>query len=162
MTVHHKRGKNRTVTLNMVSLMDIFTILVFFLLVNTVDSEVLHSPKQVTLPDSTSEKHPKENIIIIVNSKEISVQGKPVAKTSTAMRSKNNIIPALSRALDQQALHPKDRRLNEKQVRKRGITIMGDKEIPFQLLKKVMLTCASSKFTNISLAVVQKIPEQKS
>ena len=40
---------------------------------------------------------------------------------------------------------------------KRGVTIMGDQEIPYQLLKKIMLTCASADYTNISLAVVRKM-----
>ena len=36
------------------------------------------------------------------------------------------------------------------------VTIMGDKNIPYKLLKKIMLTCAESNYGNISLAVQQK------
>ena len=37
-----------------------------------------------------------------------------------------------------------------------GVTIMGDQEIPYGLLKKIMLTCAGAEYTNISFAVTQK------
>jgi biopolymer transport protein ExbD len=37
-----------------------------------------------------------------------------------------------------------------------NITIMGDRKIPFQLLKKLMATCAQADFPHIALAVVQK------
>ena len=51
MEKHHKRhGKN--VGLNLVSLMDIFTILVFFLLVNSSDVETLPNAKDLQLPES--------------------------------------------------------------------------------------------------------------
>ena len=42
-------------TLNLVSLMDIFTILVFFLLVNSAAVEVLPTPQAMTLPNSSAE-----------------------------------------------------------------------------------------------------------
>ena len=45
MEKHHKRNKS-TAALNLVSLMDIFTILVFFLLVNSSDVETLPSTKE--------------------------------------------------------------------------------------------------------------------
>ena len=47
---HHKRHKG-TPSFNLVSLMDIFTILVFFLLVNSGEGEVLPSTKNVDLVD---------------------------------------------------------------------------------------------------------------
>lgn len=35
---------------------------------------------------------------------------------------------------------------------------MGDKEIPYRLLKKIMVTCVRAKYDNISLAVMKKTP----
>jgi biopolymer transport protein ExbD len=154
---HHKRSKTRQV-LNMVSLMDIFTILVFFLLVSAADTEVLSSPKTIKLPESTAESQPKQNIIITVNDKIIMVQGKPVVDARKALTDKTPVISPLLQALNAQAQH--HGRDKADKVRKRGVTIMGDKEIPYRLLKKIMLTCAHSEFTNISLAVVQKAPEK--
>ena len=156
---HHKRNKEKA-GLNMVSLMDIFTILVFFLLVSATESENLPSMKDIKLPESTAEQKPKENIVILVSNNNILVQGKPVVSTQRVLRDRNSIIPELARTLNNIAKEKASRRTSEEKVKKRGVTIMGDKKIPYELLKKIMLTCAGTEFTNISLAVVHKTGEQ--
>lgn len=155
------RRKDRNATLNMVSLMDIFTILVFFLLVSAANTEVLPTPKHIKLPESSAQKTPKENIIIMVNNQNILVQGHPVIDVRSVMRNRQGMIQPLFTELKRQSKSESRsrRRLADP---KRGITIMGDQEIPYQLLKKIMLTCASADYTNISLAVVRKVsPEEQ-
>ena len=154
---HHKRNKN-VVSLNMVSLMDIFTILVFYLLVSAGEQENLPSMKEIQLPEATSEAKPKTNIVILVSNNQIMIQGRAVVKSNSAIRARSSIIPELLTALNQEAKKKAVRVKDEKKVKKRGVTIMGDKEIPYVLLKKIMLTCASTEFTNISLAVLSKSP----
>ena len=44
---------------------------------------------------------------------------------------------------------------NTKPVR-REATIMGDKQVPYKILKKVMASCTEAGFARISLAVLQK------
>lgn len=155
---HHKRNKQKA-GLNMVSLMDIFTILVFFLLVSATESESLPSMKDIKLPESTAEQKPKENIVILVSNNNIVVQGKNIVATKRVLNSRSSVIPELARALND-ITREKARRTDEKKIKKRGVTIMGDKKIPYELLKKIMLTCAGTDFTNISLAVVHKTGEQ--
>lgn len=157
---HHKRRKDKTASLNMVSLMDIFTILVFFLLVSAADSEILPSPKAIKLPESTTDKRPKENIIIMVNKNNLLLQGKVVADTRTIVRSNKPVIAVLIKhlkRLDEDSRRDK----NSKPASKRGVTIMGDKKLHYQLLKKIMLSCATARYSNISLAVMQKTPAQE-
>lgn len=157
---HHKRRNDKSASLNMVSLMDIFTILVFFLLVSAADSEILPSPKAIKLPESTTDKRPKENIIIMVNHNRLLLQGKAVADTRTIAKSREPIIPDLIQQLkylDEESRKNKD----AKPASKRGVTIMGDKQIHYRLLKKIMLSCATAKYSNISLAVMQKAPAQE-
>ncbi len=43
----------------------------------------------------------------------------------------------------------------------REITILGDKEIPYKLLKRIMLTCSETHFSHISLAVSKKTVKVK-
>jgi len=155
---HHSRKK--TASLNMVSLMDIFTILVFFLLVSASDQESMPSMKDIKLPEAYSEQKPKGNLVVLVSGKTIMLSGKVVADARVAIRSRSAIIPGLARSLDAAAKLRVTRRADEKKIKKRGVTIMGDKKIPYVLLKKIMLTCASVDFTNISLAIAQKIPDQ--
>ena len=155
MAMHHQRREDRNASLNMVSLMDIFTILVFFLLVSAANTEVLPTPKHIKLPESTAEKSPKENLIVMVNDRDILVQGHKIASASQVMRSNQSVIRPLLIELKRQAASESKKRKRLADT-KRGITIMGDQKIPYALLKKIMLTCASADYTNISLAVVQK------
>ena len=154
---HHKRGKGAP--LNLVSLMDIFTILVFFLLVNSSDVEVLPNTKDVQLPESIAEEKAKETVVFVIGDEDIIVQGTPVAKVKDVLALVGNDIPELRQAL----LSQNDRVLRreaQQDIESREVTIMADKDIPYRLLKKVMATCTQSDYGQISLAVLQKSSEK--
>ena len=154
MEQRHKRHKAAG-ALNLVSLMDIFTILVFFLLVNSSDVEVLPNAKDIQLPESIAEQKAKESVVILISEEYIIVQGTPIAKVSDVMRRRGNDIPELRQALQSQ----NDRVLRKEaqdDIAGREVTIMGDRDIPYRLLKKVMATCTASDYGQISLAVLQK------
>jgi biopolymer transport protein ExbD len=154
----HKRGKLGS-ALNLVSLMDIFTILVFFLLVNSSDVEVLPNAKDIQLPESIAEEKAKETVVILIGDEDIIVQGTPVARVAEVMNRQGNDIPELRQALMSQ----NDRVLRheaQQDIAGREVTIMGDKDIPYRLLKKVMATCTESEYGRISLAVLQKSSEE--
>ena len=94
----HERGK-RGIALNLVSLMDIFTILVFFLLVNSSDVEVLPNAKEIQLPESIAEEKAKESVVILIGETDIIVQGTPVVTVDKVMNRRGNDIPELRQAL---------------------------------------------------------------
>ncbi len=150
----HKRNKGAS--LNMVSLMDIFTILVFFLLVNSSDVQLSPNDK-VQLPESKANQMPEETLVVMVNDENILVQGRMIATAEEVMATKGNIIPALQEELKFQSENSLVK-MSEEELREVGrpITIMGHKEIPYQLLKKIMFTCSKSNYSNISLAVLKK------
>ncbi|MFL0803595.1 MAG: biopolymer transporter ExbD [Agarilytica sp.] len=150
---HHRRTNNQS-KLNLVSLMDIFTILVFFLLVNSSEVEVLQSNKDIKLPASVAEKKPETNLVVMVSSEEILVGGRKVTSVKQAMKSEGNEITLLSKELKYLASRKPYRDVKE-QEKGRDVTIMGDEKIPYALLKKIMTTCAKSDYRNISLAVSQ-------
>ena len=153
MAKHHDRTLKRHAMLNMVSLMDIFTILVFFLLVNATSTEILPSPKNILLPEAAAEKLPTQNLVIAVDERTIRLQGKPVALVKDALDPRQKSIKPLFEALRREASDNSDVSVEQ------GVTIMGDREIPYGLLKKIMLTCAGAQYTNISFAVSQKAPD---
>lgn len=158
MEKHHRRNKQGAM-LNLVSLMDIFTILVFFLLVNSSDVEVLPNPKDIQLPESIAEEKARESVTILISDRDIIVQGQPILGIDEAMQTIGNEIPALRDALRSQ----NDRMLRRearKDVARREVTILGDKDIPYKLLKKVMATCTAADYGQISLAVLQKSADQ--
>ena len=154
MAKHHRRNKGAG-ALNLVSLMDIFTILVFFLLVNSSDVQTLPNAKDMQLPESIAEKKPEENVVVLIGKTDILVQGEAVVKIADVMATQGNDIPALREAL----LSQNDRVLRREaqdDIASREVTIMGDKDISYRLLKKVMATCTASDYGQISLAVLQK------
>src|SRR5690606_38848280 len=98
---HHDRHK-RGVQLNLVSLMDIFTILVFFLLVSSGEVESLPNPRDVRLPESTADTRARETVVILVTAEEVLVQGDPVARIADVLASEPLVIPELKAALEAQ------------------------------------------------------------
>jgi biopolymer transport protein TolR len=152
----NQRGK-RSGTLNLVSLMDIFTILVFFLLVNSSDVQVLPNAKDIRLPESIAEQKARENVVVLVTDEQILVQGRPVVSVAEVMAGKSQMIPALADALRAQTDRVL-RRENMNDIASREITIMGDRELPYRLLKRVMATCTAADYGRISLAVMRRGP----
>jgi len=158
MEKHHKRNKGAG-ALNLVSLMDIFTILVFFLLVNSSDVQTLPNAKELQLPESIAEEKAKETVVIMIGETDLIVQGTPIAKIADIMATKGNDIPELREEL----LSQNDRVLRREaqdDIASREVTIMGDKDIPYRLLKKVMATCTRADYGQISLAVLQKSSDE--
>jgi len=150
-----ERNKKKLTGLNLTSLMDVFTILVFFLLANTSSSEVLTTPKQIKLPDSVVETKPKETVVIMVGPETVLIQGEPVIRTQEVLNSKNEAIPAITERLEQ--IERNIIGINTRTVAEsKAITLLADKTIAFSVLKKIMSTCTHSGYGRISLAVIQK------
>ena len=92
MESHHKRSKDRTASLNMTSLMDIFTILVFFLLVTSSDSNTLPSTKSLELPASTTDKIPKKTLVVMVTNENILINGEIITSVKAATNNRKTIV----------------------------------------------------------------------
>lgn len=150
-----KKRAKRIPGFNLVALMDIFTILVFFLLTNSAQTQDLPSPDQIKLPQSVSEKKPEETAVVLVTETQILVQGKLVALRSEIAERKLSFVPAVRDELGRIAQSTTRLREEKKRVA-REVTIMGDRGIPFKLLKKIMTSCTLAGYQTINLAVVQK------
>lgn len=151
------RNRAKPTKMNLTSLMDVFTILVFFLLVNSANTEVLETPKQIELPASTIEEKPRETVVIFVSPSEITVQGEVVAQVSEVMASeRQNILPIAQRlaALSETVIGLRTKNVADSQE----VTVLADKGVPFRVVKKVMSTCTSQGYGRISLAVLQEAP----
>jgi len=164
---NHKRG---TTKLSLVSLMDIFTILVFFLMLNASDVQVLQRDDSVELPKSTVKTPAKETLLLMINANNILLQGKPVAKTADLYAQQDYTIQALKEELLYQASRTVRTPVKSIDDNTEGlgdddpglsITIMGDKSVPYEILKKIMQTSAEAGYTNIALAVENQ-PEANS
>ena len=153
MARRHRLKKPATIQLT--SLIDILTVLVFFLLVNSQNVTNIPDSQQLALPKSTADKRADETVLtVMVNQKSIVVQGRKVADVAEAMAIKDDVIPGLAKELAYRASKTAPK-VNDKGVAEREITILGDKSIPYTLLRKVMATCSASDYSKISFAVMR-------
>ena len=153
------RNKRAVPKLNLTSLMDVFTVLVFFLMINSAaSSEVLQQPKSITLPTSVVEAKPRETVVIFVGKDEVLVQGVPVARVADIQGSASAEIEPISvrlAELSESVIGLSTQAVAESQE----VTVLADKSVPFSVLKKIMATCTARGYTRVSLAVVQKSAE---
>lgn len=141
--------------LNLTSMMDIFTILVFFLMVNSGNVEVLPNPKSLKLPESTIVASANDTLTLMVTRNEIVVNGREVMPLSEATKTPATVLAKLKAELENVPLSP----ATEGQPASRGeVNIMADRNTPFALVKKVMATCSDARFSKISLAVISTPP----
>lgn len=150
-----KERNKQQLDMNLVSLIDIFTILLFFLLSSATEVETLPSFKAVKLPESNAEAFPKETIVVTVSGEEIIVDGRKVADVAEVMKLADDVIPTLKAELELLAKRQVIRK--ENQATQAAVTIMGDKDIPYRLLRKVMVTSARANFSDVSFAVRQRL-----
>ena len=152
---NERRNRNQSmVDMNLVSLIDVFTILIFFLLSNSGGVETLASPRAVKLPESMSQKAPKETLLVVVTATEILAAGRVVSSVADAMQVQDDVIVPLKAALDVEAAREVIRKENEADSKR--VTIMGDQDIPYRLLRKVMVTAARAGYSDVSFAVRQR------
>jgi biopolymer transport protein ExbD len=152
---HYKR-MDQSGGLNLVSLMDIFTILVFFLMVNSSDVKVLQQDKSIELPISSAKEQPKENLVITISGNNVLVQGRTVASTLTI--NSDGLLAGLKEELEYQG---KKMSSNREITDGYPATLVADKSTPYKVLKSIMATCTDANFTRISLAVSKKAGSEK-
>src|SRR5512139_87728 len=146
------RKENKVVPMSLTSLMDVFTNLVFFLLLSQGVMNVEEPPKEIKLPDSYVDAQPRPSVTVMVSGKEIMIQGQPVASTADVMAVDGDLIPSIRDTLAQ----IKAKSMGLTKQTKDGdseVTILAHSEIPFKAMKKIMASATSAGYTKISLAV---------
>ncbi|WP_288131040.1 biopolymer transporter ExbD [Microbulbifer sp.] len=175
-----RSSKRKTQGMNLTSLMDVFTILVFFLLTNSASNEAIEAPKVITLPDSVVESKPRETVTLMVTHDEVLIEAKPIMTTEELYQSEELVIEAIQQAMVEEvgkAVTMAETELEEakadlaeraaagEDVREAmaellaeppEVNILADRTVPFTVLKKVMSSCTNAGYTRISLAVIQK------
>ena len=153
-----KRNRGKITKMNLTSLMDVFTILVFFLLVNSGSVEVLDAPKEVQLPESKVETKPRETVVIFVSPEEVLVQGHSAARVDDILAAEDGATDRITARLAEL----RDNVVGPSTLAVAGsleVTILADKSVPFIVIKRIMSTCTGEGYENVSLAVLQKAPQ---
>jgi len=136
--------------LNLIALMDVFTILVLFFLVHSSYDTAESRTRLVRLPESSADTPLQDTPAITITGDTILLGSTPVASVEAAMRAASGSVEDLYTALH-------ERRPPATGSPASGeLTINGDRDIPFDLLYKVMRTCSRAGFDQISLAVIQR------
>lgn len=142
----------------MTSLVDVLTVLVFFLLKNfSTEGDIVTQSKGMELPMSSSRTRPEQTLTIAISTKHILVEGAPVALVAEEWERGGTDIPSLSRLLEERRKQTEQIAEYDKSVRFDGkLTIQGDRKIPYWLLQKVLATCGENGFSSFSLAVMKR------
>lgn len=157
---HRQRGHHVS-HMALVPFIDMLMMLVVFLLLHSSDVEILPNTKQITVPQSIAEIKPRETVVVMVTKEDLLVNGRLVAKVSELNnRSADLIIEPLRAALKEQN-DTSLRTTAQQDLADREVTIMGDKDTPFAVLKRVMATATAADFGKVSLAVMQKEVEAR-
>jgi biopolymer transport protein TolR len=157
MARRHARHKGVAV-LNLTSLMDIFTILVFFLLVNSSNTQQPPDNKDIVLPESSAETVPDDVLKIQISSRDIIVQD---VRIDSTVSENDNGVPVM-KALVEELQFRASRSLpvlNEKGVPEREVMILADRKVPYSTIRNVMVSANQTDYTKISFAVLRKAEE---
>ena len=138
-------------TLNLVALMDIFTILVFFLMVNSSHAGVMEGESSMKLPAAYSDKVAGPTLKMTIINNTLFLQGRQIARLDGLDLTAESI-PALRTELDYQATKSAIMS-QEEEALGRPITLFADESVPYEVLRLVLATCASTDYRNVSLAV---------
>lgn len=146
-----RNNKSHHVSLNLIPMLDILSVLVFFLLFHSFNGTM--PEQQLTLPESVVETKPRGTVAVSVTSEAVMIQGKAVIRTADLYDDRIGIVHEITDRLAQ--IQPYN--MNDKTAAEtREITVLADKTIPFKVLKKIMTSCTASGYGKISLAVIQK------
>jgi biopolymer transport protein TolR len=138
----------------LVPFIDMMTILVVFLLAHTADVDILPNTKNISIPQSLSDRKPSAAVVVMVTKDSVFVDGKLVGSVADIVANTGPVFAPLQAALVAQ----NSLLLNGGQtdIAKREVTIMGDKSTPYSILKKIMITCSQADYGKVSFAVVER------
>jgi len=156
----HRRKSQHMGELNLVPMIDIFCVMVVFLLSNFGDVHILDRARNMTLPDSISELKGAQTVVVAVGRDQILIDTTPVmAVKDVDLSGTDPVIPKIRDALlNQLKTRPEYQRTgadvqDEQGLMKVPVTILGDKSTSYKLLKRIMASCAAAGYQQISLGV---------
>ena len=138
--------------LNLIPLIDVMSVLVAFLLIYTADVATVQNSKDVEIPQSTAETQAQQSVVVMITKEHVFVQGELVADVADVNASLDPLVEPLRQVLDRPMLLGG----GGDATAQREVTVIADKSLPFELVRKVMATCTSTTYGKISLAVLQK------
>ncbi len=147
--------KREEAELNLIPLIDIMSVMVAFLLVYSTEVEIVQNSKGVEIPQSTAQTQPKQSVVVMITKDHLFVQGELVASVSEVSGSQAPQIEPL-RAVLSRPMTDGGTSAGAAALASREITVLADKSLPYEIVKKVMATCTAAAYGKLSLAVLEK------
>jgi biopolymer transport protein ExbD len=151
----HRQRRHGANHFALIPFIDMMTILVVFLLAHTAEVDILPNTKNISIPQSLSDRKPSAAVVVMITKDSVYVDGQLIGSVSDVAANQGTFYAPLKAALMAQ----NDRSLHAAQpadVAKREVTIMGDKNTPYSLLKKIMMSCSEAEYGKVSFAVVER------
>lgn len=151
---HLKGGQTRSliIELPLTSMIDMFTILVIFLLMNfSATGEIFFIQKNLVLPEANY-AHPLESApLITVTENNITLETQKVGDNPLTVQESDQNLPRLASALKQ--IRIMEETIHPNQPFKGQVNIQADEKTPLIHIKRVMQTCILEGWTGINFAV---------
>jgi biopolymer transport protein ExbD len=152
--LQHQVRHRADAELNLIPMIDILSVMVSFLLVYSTNVEVLQNTKGIEIPQSISERQPKQTVVVMLTKDELFVQGELIESIADIHATDGTLLPPLRAALKRPTLVGQE--VSEQDLAQREITVMADKSLTYEVIKKVMATCTDADYGKLSFAVLQK------
>ena len=154
-----RRTKKGAFKLRLTSMIDMFTILLVFLLKSySAEGQIVTVTKDLKLPESTSQVQPRVTSVIALTLEWILLDGRPVVRIEEVQTSEGLVIPELRQELLRlRAITEGIGEISSQMSGFKGsIAIQADQDMTFELIKKIMLTCGQVGYNDLLLTVMQK------
>ena len=146
-------GQRTDAELNLIPMIDIMSVLVSFLLIYTAEVDLVQNAKGVEVPTSIADTKPQQSVVVMITKDNLFVQGELVAQVADIRSDTGLLVEPLRRVLDRPMLAGSATGADQSA---REITVIADKSLAFEVVKKVMATCTATDYGKISLAVIEK------
>jgi biopolymer transport protein ExbD len=149
----HRQRRHGANHFALIPFIDMMTILVVFLLAHTAEVDILPNTKNISIPQSLSDRKPSAAVVVMVTKDSVYVDGELVGSVNDVVANQGRFFAPLKNALTAQNARSLSQQTD---VAKREVTIMGDKSTPYSVLKKIMMTCSEAEYGKVSFAVVER------
>jgi len=151
--------RRRAVFVRLTSLVDVFTILLVFLVKNfSTMPETTVMAKNLQLPISTAVQFPEVSTTVSATQQVVLLNGEFVDTIENISLQKEMVnIKLYEKLIQSRERFLLIARRNPDKIKFQGkIIIQADKSIPYQIIKKLIYTCGRAEFGRISLHVLRK------
>lgn len=149
----HQQRRKAQQGIQLTALMDVFTVLVFFLMISQDDSTQLPQRSEIHLPPAMVQAQPQESLTLQISNEYIYLHNDALISVAEVRESKAPTVRAITQALrDYSAEYPLAKEAEEGRL----LNIVAHKDIDYALLEKILTSAKQTEFKQVALAVLRQ------